>query len=58
MIVLLAVAALCFMIVATGLYILHLERRIDTLEQTVMELNDDLNMVSKTMINQRQILKG
>ena len=56
--ILLAVAALCFMTVATGLYILHLERRIDTLEQTVMELNDDLNMVSKTMINQRQILKG
>lgn len=58
MIVLLAVAALCFMAVATGFYVLHLEKRIDTLEQAITELNDDLNMVSKTMINQRQILKG
>jgi len=35
-----------------------LSKKVDEMERIIKSMNDDLNMVSKTMSNQKQILKG
>jgi hypothetical protein len=38
--------------------ILVLYNKVDDLEQKLKSMNHDINMVSKTITNQKQILKG
>jgi hypothetical protein len=38
--------------------ILVLYNKVDDLEQKLKSMNHDINMVSKTVTNQKQILKG
>jgi hypothetical protein len=40
------------------LQIWSLRKKIEEMERIIKSMNDDLNMVSKTMSNQKQILKG
>lgn len=35
-----------------------LRKKIEEMERIIKSMNDDLNMVSKTVTNQKQILKG
>jgi hypothetical protein len=40
------------------LQIWSLRKKVEEMERIIKSMNDDLNMVSKTMSNQKQILKG
>jgi len=40
------------------LQIWSLRKKIEKMERIIKSMNDDLNMVSKTVTNQKQILKG
>ena len=35
-----------------------LSKKVEEMERIIKSMNDDLNMVSKTVTNQKQILKG
>lgn len=51
------VAMICFY---TSLFLQtwSLRKKVEEMERIIKSMNDDLNMVSKTMNNQKQILKG
>ena len=48
----------CIVIAVQLHLILMLYNRVDELEQKIKSMNHDLNMVSGTMKNHKQILKG
>jgi hypothetical protein len=48
----------CIVIAAQLHLILTLYNRVDDLEQKIKSMNQDLNMVSGTIKNHKQILKG
>lgn len=49
---------LCLAIASLMYVVMMLFEKIRKMEEILKSMNDDLNMVSKTMANQKQILKG
>jgi len=53
-----ATGILCLISAFLMYAVLKLYEKIERMEEIIKSMNDDLNMVSKTMDNQKQILKG
>ena len=49
---------LCLFVAFQGYMVVDLMKRVSKMEDILKSMNHDLNMVSKTIKNQKQILKG
>lgn len=49
---------LCLFVAFQGYMVIDLMKRVSKMEDILKSMNHDLNMVSKTVKNQKQILKG
>lgn len=56
--VMFTIGVLCLAVSLLMVVVMRLFDRIRRMEEILKSMNHDLNMVSKTMANQRQILKG
>lgn len=56
--VMFTIGVLCLAVSLLMVVVMRLFDRIKRMEKILKSMNHDLNMVSKTMANQRQILKG